>query len=54
MAPEIKANVEEFNPGFTPDNKYVVILELHTGQMLNGAGDTDGKIHIGTNGLSGL
>lgn len=23
-----KANVEEFNPGFTPDNKYVEILEI--------------------------
>ncbi len=24
----VKANVEEFNPGFTPDNKYVEILEI--------------------------
>lgn len=24
----VKANVEEFNPGFTPDNKYVEILEV--------------------------
>ena len=23
-----KANVEEFNPGFTPDNKYVEILDI--------------------------
>ena len=23
-----KANVEEFNPGFTPDNKYVEIMEV--------------------------
>ncbi|MBR1929939.1 MAG: electron transfer flavoprotein subunit alpha/FixB family protein [Lachnospiraceae bacterium] len=24
----VKANIEEFNPGFTPDNKYVEILEV--------------------------
>ena len=24
----VKANIEEFNPGFTPDNKYVEILEI--------------------------
>lgn len=24
----VKANVEEFNPGFTPDNKYVEILDI--------------------------
>ncbi len=26
--PGVKANVEEFNPGFTPDHKYVEILEV--------------------------
>ncbi len=26
--PGVKANVEEFNPGFTPDHKYVEILEI--------------------------